>query len=412
MVVVNAAEGEPGTFKDRTILRCNPYEVIEGALIAARAVGAPRSSSPRSGRSPEVARLQAAIAEVTAAGWTEGLELSVFEGPDEYLYGEETALLEALDGRPPFPRIAPPYRRGVVEVVETDADATSDSGLSAHVEMAGADTDAPPALVDNVETMANVPKIIARGAAWFRTEGTDRSPGTLVCTITGATRQSGVGEVIMGTTLREAIQDIGGGPDQGRAIKAVMSAFQCAARARAARRPLTYEEMAAAGSGLGSASYLVFDDRDDLAAVAAGAARFLAVESCGQCTPCKQDGLEIADRLAKLAPGPPPTRDLEAIEDRLRTIADGARCNLARSSSQWSAASSSASAPTCAPTSTGNCPVVPVLVVELIDIDGAAQAVVDERFRRKQPDWTYDATWSGKSPADRLTDHRDHRPPD
>ncbi len=132
-----------------------------------------------------------------------------------------------IDGRRPFPRIAPPYRRGVTEVVEEDSDVTDHTGLSAHVEMAGpeSDTGAPPTLVNNVETIANVARILDRGAAWFRTEGTDLSPGTIVCTVTGSVRNDGVGEVIMGTTLREAIDEIGGGPaarthDQGGDVRA------------------------------------------------------------------------------------------------------------------------------------------------------------------------------------------------
>src|SRR5690349_1256102 len=199
-VVVNAAEGEPGTFKDRTILRCNPYHVLEGALIAAYAVNAPRIivALKRSFES-DVSRVRAAVQEIRDAGWAEAVEIEVFEGPDEYLYGEETALLETLDGRPPFPRITPPYRRGVDEVFEHPDDATADSGLSAHVEMATPSgvTGVAPTLVDNVETMANVPRIVARGAAWFRTEGTERSPGSIVCTITGATVRAGVGEVAL-----------------------------------------------------------------------------------------------------------------------------------------------------------------------------------------------------------------------
>ncbi len=200
-VVVNAAEGEPGTLKDRTILRYNPYEVLEGAIIAALAVGATSVIIATKGHfRPEIERLRGAIAEVRAAGWLGDLAIEVFEGPEEYLYGEETALLEAVDGRPPFPRIAPPFRRGVDEVVEAPSDLGTDSGLSAHVEMAGPDGEeaAPPTLVDNVETLANVPKIIARGKDWFRTEGTEQSPGTIVATVTGSTSQSGVGEVHVG----------------------------------------------------------------------------------------------------------------------------------------------------------------------------------------------------------------------
>ena len=159
-----------------------------------------------------MARVRAAIAEVTDAGWADGVELVGVRGPDEYLYGEETALLEVLDGRLPFPRIAPPFRRGVDEVVATDADTTSDSGLSAHVAMAGAgDELAPPTLVDNVETLANVPRIVDRGAAWFRTEGTEQSPGHHRVHDHRSVQHAGVGEVMMGTTLREAIELIGGG---------------------------------------------------------------------------------------------------------------------------------------------------------------------------------------------------------
>jgi NADH:ubiquinone oxidoreductase subunit F (NADH-binding) len=302
----------------------------------------------------------------------------------------------------------------VVEVVETDADATADSGLAAHVEMAGDETDAPPVLVDNVETMANVPKIIARGAAWFRTEGTDRSPGTLVCTITGATRRSGVGEVLMGTTLRDAIQEIGGGPEEGQTIKAVLiGASNAVLGPEQLDIPLTYEDMQAAGSGLGSGSYLVYDQRDDMVAVAAGVARFLAVESCGQCTPCKQDGLEISDRLANVCAGTATAADLSAIDRRLGTVVNGARCNLAQQ--QQTVVGSILARfgdEVRAHLQPDADPVVPEVVVDLLDIDEAAQAVVDERFRDKQPDWTYDATWSGKSPVDRFTDHRAVQPSD
>ncbi|MBV8295693.1 MAG: SLBB domain-containing protein, partial [Acidimicrobiia bacterium] len=265
-VVVNGAEGEPGTFKDRTIMRLDPYAVVEGALIAARAVGAPSVVfGLKRAFVPEVSRMRAAIVEMQREGWADGVNLTVFEGPDEYLYGEETALLETIDGRYPFPRIAPPFRRGVTEVVEHADDVGSGSGLSAHVEMAvpGGETGAPPALVDNVETIANIPRIVSRGADWFRTEGTPESPGTIVCTVTGSTRRAGVGEVIMGTPLREVIDEIGGGPRRGHRIKAVMPGVSSAlVPERLLDTPVSYEAMAAIGSGLGSGSIIVFDDSD------------------------------------------------------------------------------------------------------------------------------------------------------
>jgi NADH-quinone oxidoreductase subunit F len=330
-VVVNAAEGEPGTFKDRTILRLNPYEVIEGAAIAARAVGATSVIVALKRRfTVEADRVRRAVAEMAAAGWLGDLPVEVFRGPEEYLYGEETALMEVLDGRPPFPRIAPPFRRGVDDVVETKADATSESGLSAHVEMAGPGEDAAPTLASNVETLANVPKIIARGKDWFRTEGTEQSPGTIVVTVTGDIRRAGVAEVLMGTTLREAIDLISGGPREERTIKAVMSGVSNnVITPDLLDTPLTYEDFRAAGTGLGSASFIVFDDEADMVAVAAGASRFLAIESCGQCEPCKLDGLQLADHLTTLVRNDGAQADLDLVRKRIGTVGDRARCALA-----------------------------------------------------------------------------------
>jgi len=410
-VVVNAAEGEPGTFKDRTILRNDPYQVLEGALIAARAVDAEQIIvGTKRSFTREVERLHAAISEVKAAGWCDGIEIEVFEGPNEYLYGEETALLETIDGRYPFPRIAPPYRRGVHEVVESAADVDTGSGLSAHVEMAGPGDGnvAPPALVDNVETLANVARILARGAEWFRTEGTPESPGTIVCTVTGSTVHAGVGEVIMGTPLREVIDAIGGGARPGRRIRAVLPGVSSGFISGAALdTPVSYEALAAIGSGLGSAGFVVFDDTDDLVAVAAGAARFLAVESCGQCSPCKLDGQRIAELLAATTHASADARDLAELRARIATVADGARCSLATqqqvvASSLLDAFGEDVEAHLDGQTASTQLR----LVAELLDIhDGVALS--DERHREKQPDWTYDAVDSGQAPAARLGEHRD-----
>ena len=408
-VVVNGAEGEPGTFKDRTILGRDPYHVIEGALIAAIAVGADRVVfGLKRSFGDVVARVRAAVAEVEAAGWCEGIDLVVFEGPDEYLYGEETALLETIDGRYPFPRIAPPYRRGVDEVVETTADASSGSGQSAHVEMAGPDSeDAPPALVDNVETLANVPGIIARGGAWFRTEGTDASPGTIVCTVTGSVQRAGVAEFMMGTPLREVIDTISGGPLPGRSIAAVLPGVSNGLiDAAGLDAPLSYEGLAAVGSGLGSAGFIVFDDRDDLVAAIAGASRFLAVESCGQCTPCKKGGLVLSGLLEKLSRSDAEERDLAAIRERVDTVADGARCFLASQQEVVVGSLLSRFPGAVDDHLHRRAPgIEPSLVAELVDIAGG-RAVLDERHRAKQPDWSYDDVDSGQAPADRFGEHR------
>ncbi len=409
-VIVNGAEGEPGTFKDRTLLARNPYAVIEGALIAAQVVEANEVIfALKKSFGPVVARLQGALDEVVAAGWADGLTMRIFEGPNEYLYGEETALLETVEGRYPFPRVSPPYRRGEIEVVETDRDAVSGSGLSAHVEMAdeSGETGAPPALIDNVETMANVPRIIGRGAKWFRTEGTEKSPGTIVCTITGQVQREGVGEVIMGTTLRTAIDAVSGGVRPGRQIKAVLVGVSSSIIVAAGLdTPLTYEDMAAAGSGLGSAGYIVFDDTTDMIAVAAGVSRFLGVESCGQCSPCKLDGMSLSDLLEKVCRNEAGAADLDRIRRLIDTVGDRARCSLATQHQTVVGSILEQFGPELEAHVSGRAkPVAPFLIAELEAIGGDG-AVWDERHRAKQPDWSYTDEWSGKVPAELYGDHR------
>ena len=411
-VVVNAAEGEPGTFKDRMILRRNPYRVLEGALIAGLACDARQVVvALKQSFATEVARVRTAIDEMNEAGWTERVDLLMFEGPGAYLFGEETALLETLDGRLPFPRIAPPFRRGVTEVVETAADLESGSGLSAHVEMAGSDdeTSAPPALVDNVETLANVPRIVERGADWFRGDGTEQSPGTIVCTITGCVQEPNVGEVLMGTTLRAAIDEIAGGSRRGHDIVAVLPGVSGALiPAASLDTPLTYEDMAAAGSGLGSGSYFVIDDSMDLVAAVAGASRFLATESCGQCTPCKQDGLALAETLSRVARSQASPHDVDVLHRKVATVAYGARCSIG-TQQQLVVQSLLDRFPRAVQRHVDKQlpPVEPILVAELVELEGGV-ATIDQRQAHKQPDWTYGDHWQGESPVDRFTDHRTH----
>lgn len=407
-VVVNGAEGEPGCFKDRSIMRVDPYRVVEGALVAARAIGADTVVfALKRTFERELERIRDAVAQAQAAGWSEGLTIDVFAGPSEYLYGEETGLLEALDGRYPFPRVAPPYRRGIDEVLATAGDVEANSSSAAKVQLAGPDgeTLGPPTLVDNVETFANVAGVIVEGAEWFRSVGTDDSPGTIVCTVSGRAPRHGVAEFAMGTPLREVLEVVGG-VDIAQ-VHAVMTGVSNALlRPEDLDLPLSYEHFAAAGSGLGTAGFIVFDASSDLAAVGAGVARFLAVESCGQCTPCKQDGRVISDELATLVGRRPHAVEVTNISARLVTVADGARCNLA---SQHQSVIGSI---------LDRFPEVvnghlehkakatePELIAPIVDIvDG--RVLLDQHQADKQPDWTFDAIDSGRSPADRLDDHR------
>lgn len=405
-VVVNGAEGEPGTFKDRSILRKNPYHVMEGALIAARAVGANHVVfGLKKAFTREVARMRSAIAEAEASGWSGDVGLEIYEGPHEYLYGEETALLEAIDGRYPFPRLAPPFRRGVRPAAERERRSLPGLVSAAQVKMAGPTEDkvAPPALVDNVETLANVPRIVARGASWFRTVGTEESPGTITCTVTGSTRRHGVDEVIMGTPLRQVIEGIGGGARPGRRIKAVLPGVANGLISEEhLDAPTCYEGLAAIGSGLGSAGFIVLDDTDDLVAVAAGVSRFLGVESCGQCMPCKRGGLKVSGLLRQLAMSEADERAFAAIEAGASTVSDQARCYLAHQH-HTVIESVLAHFPVEVRNHLENraAPVEPYFIAELLDIKNGV-AIHDERFADKQPDWGFDETSTGKSPADHL----------
>jgi len=401
-VVVNAAEGEPGSFKDRAILLANPYRVLEGALIAAVTIGADEVVIATKSRWTEVIdRVRAAAAELNAASWAEGVTIDVVGGPEEYLFGEETALLEVIEGRMPFPRLAPPWRRGI-------DDAVGDSALSGDEELAVSDeeTPVPPVLVNNVETMANLPAILALGADWFRSVGTLKSPGTLVCTITGDTARHGVAEVPMGTPLRQVIEEVGGGVLRGPEPSAVLSGVSNPLiPSTMLDTPLSYEAMAAAGSGLGTGGYIVFDQGTDPVAVAAGVARFLSVESCGQCTPCKQDGVVISGLLGKVLVNQATETDLDILDRKLDTVTTGARCFLATQqqlvvSSLLATFPDAMAAHAVGP---GRGPVAePRLIAEIERLDPGERVVLDQRHAAKQPDWTFDAEDSGEAPADRL----------
>jgi NADH-quinone oxidoreductase subunit F len=378
-VIVNAAEGEPGTWKDHAILRADPYRVLEGALIAAVTVGADRVVvATKAAFTEELARITTAVEEITASELAEGIALEVVEGPSSYLFGEETGLLEVVAGRAPLPRVSVPWQQGLEQN--------------------------EPTLINNVETLANVPAIVLNGPEWFREVGTKESPGTLVATLTGQVNKAGVVEVALGTTLRWLIEE-GGGGVQGDHVIAVLNGAASAPVAVAdLDTPLTYEDMKGIGSALGSASFIVLDDTSDVAAVAAGVARFLAVESCGQCTPCKAEGLALADILDRIRRGEPDPSDMQAVADHLSRVADRARCPLAGQQEtvvgrlvELFPGSFAAHIDGRVPASE-LWPVLPVVGFE----EGAA--VLDLHQLEKQPDWTYDEIDSGTFPAARYSD--------
>jgi NADH-quinone oxidoreductase subunit F len=319
-VVVNGAEGEPATFKDRTLMRRDPYRVIEGAAIAALAVGASDVfvATKRAYR-PEVAALRRAAVELTDAGLLGELTVVIAEGPDDYLFGEEKALLEVIEGRDPLPRLLPPWQHGLF--------ATAPSG-GWEAEPVSTRGDSNPTVVNNAETMATVAHVMAKGADWFRTMGTPGSPGTVIATVVGDVERPGVHEVELGTPFA-ALLDACGGPPAGHTWRAALSGVSNAVLAAADFDvELTYEDLAARGSGLGAAGFVVYDDRTDMVSVARELSRFLAVESCGQCPPCKQGCMAITERLLAVETGRGEDTDLGELEAWLRRVTDANRCYL------------------------------------------------------------------------------------
>ncbi len=265
-------------------------------------------------------------------------------------------------------------------------------------------TDAPPTLANNVETLANVPGILAQGAEWFRAVGTPDSPGTIVCTVSGRTARHGVAEVAMGTPLRDVIDEIGGGTlPERRHVAAMSGVANSLILADQFDAPVSYEGMQAIGTGLGTGGFIVFDDTTDFVAVAAGVSRFLGVESCGQCVPCKQDGLELAGILERMCKDRANEADLVELDKRIGTVADSARCNLALQH-QLVVGNIRQLFPdeARAHTHAAARPVEPELIAAIVDIEDG-RAVLDERQRAKQPDWTHDAVYSGKWPATLFT---------
>ena len=386
-VVANGAEGEPGTFKDRMLLRMNPYQFIEGTIIAAYAVDAIEVYIGLKAKfEREADRLIDAIAEMQQAGICQDCTMTVVRGPDEYLYGEEKALLEVIEGGDPLPRLFPPYEHGLFATAPQSGWEPK-SAEPGHPEP----HESNPTLVNNVETLSNVAHILANGADWFRSTGTEESPGTMVCTVVGDVRQAGVAEMAMGTTLRDVLDSIGGGTASGRQIQAVFSGVANAViTPDQLDAPLSYEGLAAIGSGIGSAGFIVIDDAACMIDVAYEMSRFLAVESCGQCPPCKRGATEITDRLLRLRDGRATSQEVGEIAGWLDRVTDGNRCYLAVEEQLVVRSILRAFSEEVMVHLEGNgCGRAPRYMTPLlIDIvDG--RAVIDERHRRKQLDWTY-----------------------
>jgi NADH:ubiquinone oxidoreductase subunit F (NADH-binding) len=384
-VVCNGAEGEPATFKDRALIRANPYAVVEGVAIAAFAVGAERAFIGIKERfEPEAARLAAAVDEFTAAGLLDATPVQVVLGPDAYLYGEETGLLQVIEGEAPLPRNVPPYIHGLFATVPAAGWTASPGGVA--TEFAASN----PTVVNNVETLATVAQVLARGPEWHRSLGTERSPGIVVATVVGDVVRPGVGEVELGTSLREVIERVGGGVRPGRSVKAVLSGVaNPVVTADQLDVPVSHEGFEAIGSGMGAAGFLVLDDTASMLEAAQVLSRFLYVESCGQCPACKLGCGAVTDGLDRLATGTGTPEDVETIAYRLRTVTDGNRCYLPVQEQRVVGSIMTAFADEMNLALDGTpLPSRGLQLPKLVDLaDG--EATYDERQARKQPDWTY-----------------------
>lgn len=302
---VNADEGEPGTFKDRAILVRNPHQLLEGMIIAAFGVGIRTAVVYVRGEYARVAgRLREAIAEAGAEGFLGrgifgsgfDLEVVVHLGAGAYICGEETALLESVEGRRGQPRLKPPFPATV--------------GLFRS-----------PTVINNVETLANVPSIIGRGADWFLSRGLPKDGGTRLFSVSGAVKRPGLYELPMGTPLRTIIETHAGGPPEGVRIKAVVPGGLSAPVLTPDELDVAmdFDSLSRAGSMLGSAGVIVIGDRTPILDVLKVTARFYAHESCGQCTPCRIGTSWIHKTVSRIAEGEGRSSDLDLI---LR-LADG-----------------------------------------------------------------------------------------
>lgn len=312
-IIVNTDESETGTFKDRELVEKNPHQVIEGALIAAYAVGSQRIYNYFRGEYMDAAyNFEEALKECYAAGLLGrnilgsdfSCEFYCHYGAGAYICGEETALINSLAGdigqpwsKPPFPAVEGLYHK--------------------------------PTVVNNTETMANIPSILVNGAGWYTSMGTEKSPGIKIVCMSGHVENPGNYEVKMGTTYRELIEMAGGMRD-GKAFKALLPSGGSGPviTADALDAPLTFEGLAAYGSVMGSASVIVMDEDTDMVWAAAKMIHFFRHESCGKCTPCREGTFWMERVLDRITHGQSTADDIALLEDIAKQMQGKCLCAL------------------------------------------------------------------------------------
>jgi NADH-quinone oxidoreductase subunit F len=313
-VICNGDEGDPGAFMDRLVLESDPHRVLEGLAIAAYAIGAAegylyiRAEYPQAVRHTRAAIRQAeqrGLLGRNILGSQFSLRLEVREGAGAFVCGEETALIQSLEGKRGMPKLRPPY--------------PVECGLRGH-----------PTVVNNVETLASVPWIIRHGGGAFAALGTESSRGTKVFALAGKINRGGLIEVPMGITIREVVEDIGGGIRNGRSFKAVQLGGPSGGciPARLADTPIDYDALAQTGAIMGSGGLVVLDDRDCMVDIARFFLKFTQAESCGKCTFCRIGTKRMLEVLERLCEGKGRPDDLEKLGMLADYVGRASLCGL------------------------------------------------------------------------------------
>jgi NADH-quinone oxidoreductase subunit F len=310
----NADESEPGTFKDRLLMQKNPHLLVEGCIIGAVAAGANKAFIFIRGEYETQAKiLDAAVAEAYDKGYLGAgifgsgfdLELVVHRGQGAYICGEESALLDALEGKRGNPRLKPPF--------------PANQGLYQG-----------PTLINNVETLCNTPRIIEKGADWFKSMGVGNSAGTKMVSVSGNVQRPGNYEIELGISVRDIVYGLAGGPPPGREIKAFFPGGSSAPvlTAESLDLPYTFESMAEAGSMLGSGAIIVVDDSQPIVPLALRLAEFYRHESCGKCVPCREGTNWTVKTLERIDEGDATPMDLQIMSDVQENIMGNCLCVL------------------------------------------------------------------------------------
>lgn len=313
-IICNGDEGDPGAYMDRSILEGDPHAVIEGMMIAAYAIGATagwfyvRAEYPLA-----VERLQKALQDCrrhlllgkNIMGTDFSFNIDIRLGAGAFVCGEETALIHSIEGARGTPRPRPPY--------------PTNKGLWGK-----------PSCVNNVETLANISKILLKGADWFASFGTETSKGTKVFALTGQVEHSGLIEVPMGTTINEIVNEIGGGVPEGKTLKAVQSGGPSGGLipVQLMDMPVCYEELKKIGSIMGSGGLIVIDDSSDMVSLAKFYLDFTVDESCGKCAPCRIGGRQMLLLLDKINRGRGKKKDLELLKQIAKAMQKASLCGL------------------------------------------------------------------------------------